>query len=165
MVIALFSSILRSALISSIGICIILFLKKNLFKEYTKGFNYYIWLIVIIRMTLPFEVPIYINSNLMINKLSSLSTSNLDTASKTSDTLTSLSSSLNANEVIENVKHFNINIFEILSYLWLITSLIIIAYRAFSYLKLKMTLTDLSVHVNDEKIKAIYNELLIELEI
>ena len=45
-------NILRIAIISSIGICLILILKKILFKEYTQNFNYYIWLIVVVRMIL-----------------------------------------------------------------------------------------------------------------
>lgn len=113
MVVALFSNILRTTLISSIGICIILLLKKSLFKEYTKGFNYYIWLIVIIRMIFPFEIPIYLNSNIVINKLSSLNTlnTNADRMTENSAASSSLISSLNSNQVIGSVKNFNINIF------------------------------------------------------
>ncbi|NRT72723.1 M56 family metallopeptidase [Clostridium beijerinckii] len=167
MIVALFSNILKTTLISSIGICIILLLKKSLFKEYTKGFNYYIWLIVIIRMIFPFEIPIYLNSNIVINKLSSLNTlnTNADIMTKTSATSSSLVSSLNSNQVIESTKNFNINIFEVLSYLWIITTVIIITYRIFSYVKLKKNLVDLSIQVKDERINSIYYELLSEFQI
>ncbi|EHI99517.1 peptidase M56 BlaR1 [Clostridium sp. DL-VIII] len=163
---ALFTNILRIALISSIGICIILLLKKTLFKKYTQSFNYYIWLIVIIRMILPFKIPIYLNQNLMINKLSTFSSLNTDKAiSEASNNGISLNSSSNTNQIIDATKHFNINTFEILSYLWLIITLIIIIYRIFSYLKLKRTILDLSINVQDEKTNYIYNDLLNETTI
>ncbi|NRY59118.1 M56 family metallopeptidase [Clostridium beijerinckii] len=167
MIVALFSNILKTTLISSIGICIILLLKKSLFKEYTKGFNYYIWLIVIIRMILPFEIPIYLSSNIVINKLSSLNTlnTNADRMTENSAASSSLISSLNSNQAIGSAKNFNINIFEVLSYLWIITTVIIITYRIFSYVKLKRNLVDLSIQVKDERINSIYYELLSEFEI
>lgn len=167
MVVTLFSNILRTTLISSIGICIILLLKKSLFKEYTKGFNYYIWLIVIIRMIFPFEIPIYLNSNIIINKLSSLNTlnTNADRMTENSAASSALISSLNSNQVIGSAKNFNINIFEVLSYLWIITTVIIITHRIFSYAKLKRNLVDLSIQVKDERINNIYYKLLSEFQI
>lgn len=161
----LFSNILRIALISSIGICMILLLKKTVFKEYTQSFNYYIWLIVIFRMILPFKIPIYLNPDFVINKLSTFSTLNTDEAISDTNNGLSLSNSANANQIIENAKHLNVNAFELLSYLWLVITLIIIIYRIFSYLKLKRTLLDLSTDIQAEKINHIYNDLLTETKI
>ncbi len=164
MVQLLFSNILRITLITSVGICVLLLLKKTLFKEYTKSFNYYIWLIVIIRMILPFRIPIFLNSNLVINKLSALDTS-VKSINEISNNVTSLTSSSAVNHAIKSTKNFNINTFEILSYLWLGLALIIVTYRIFSYISLKNTLIDLSTDVKNEDIKSIYNSLLDELKI
>ena len=68
-------NILRTTLISSIGICLLLILNKTLFKQYTKNFNYYIWLVVIFRMILPFEIPIYISTNSVISNYVGLNNS------------------------------------------------------------------------------------------
>lgn len=90
-------------------------------------------------MILPFEIPIYLSSNIVINKLSSLNTlnTNADRMTENSAASSSLISSLNSNQAIGSAKNFNINIFEVLSYLWIITTVIIITYRIFSYVKLK----------------------------
>lgn len=165
MIQVLFSNILRITMICSIGICIILLLKKTLFKEYNKSFNYYIWLIVIFRMIFPFEIPIYLNSKLVINKLSVLNTLNTNNINNANISQTSLSSSLHVNNFYTTSNNFNISFFEILSYLWIIIALIIVAYRSFSYLKFKKTLLDLSLPVEDQKINFIYSELLTELKI
>ncbi len=164
MVQLLFSNILRVTLITSAGICVLLLLKKTLFKEYTKSFNYYIWLIVIIRMIFPFRITIFQNSNLVINKLFTLDI-NVKSINKISNNVTSLTSSSAVNQAIESTKDFNINTFEILSYLWLGVALIIVTYRIFSYIRLKNTLIDLSNEVENEDIKKIYNRLLDEFKI
>ncbi|MBY2083206.1 protease, partial [Clostridioides difficile] len=46
----LFDCLLKTTIISSISICILLLLKTSLFKIFSKKFNYYIWLIIIFRM-------------------------------------------------------------------------------------------------------------------
>lgn len=52
------NSIIQTTIISSLEIWVILILKKNLFKKYTKKFNYYIWILVILRLIIPFRIPI-----------------------------------------------------------------------------------------------------------
>ncbi|MFT8350652.1 M56 family metallopeptidase [Clostridium saccharoperbutylacetonicum] len=165
MIQVLFSNILRISIICSIGICIILLLKKSLFKEYNKSFNYYIWLIVILRMIFPFEIPIYLNSKLVINKLSVLNALNTNNINNAIVSPTSLSSSFPIDNFYITSNNFNIGIFDILSYLWIIIALIIVAYRSFSYLKFKKTLFNLSLPVEDQKTNFIYSELLTELKI
>lgn len=43
-------NILKTTIISSLGICILMFLRVFIFKMFSKKFNYYIWLIIIFRM-------------------------------------------------------------------------------------------------------------------
>lgn len=48
----LFENLLKTTLISSLGICILIILKTCIFKIFSKKFNYYIWLIILFRMLL-----------------------------------------------------------------------------------------------------------------
>ena len=158
-------NIIRTAIISSIGICLILILKKTVFKEYTKNFNYYIWLIVIFRIILPFKIPIYINTNSMITNNIGINNSinSIESVGEQENNIDSFSN----NQAIESVKQLtnNFNMLEILGYLWLATTLIIVTYRIFTYIKFKNTIVDLSWNVQDEQIENIYNKLLIEMKI
>ena len=158
-------NIIRTAIISSIGICLILILKKTLFKEYTKNFNYYIWLVVIFRIILPFKIPIYINTNSMITNNIGINNSinSIESVGEQENNIDSFSN----NQAIESVKQLtnNFNMLEILGYLWLATTLIIVTYRIFTYIKFKNTIVDLSWNVQDEQIENIYNKLLIEMKI
>ena len=158
-------NIIRTAIISSIGICLILILKKTLFKEYTKNFNYYIWLIVIFRIILPFKIPIYINTNSMITNNIGINNSinSIESVGEQGNYI----DSFNNNQAIESAKQLtnNFNMLEILGYLWLATTLIIVTYRIFTYIKFKNTIVDLSWNVQDEQIENIYNKLLIEMKI
>ncbi|SFC76107.1 M56 family metallopeptidase [Clostridium uliginosum] len=157
-------NILRTTLISSIGICLLLILKKTLFKQYTKNFNYYIWLIVIFRMILPFKVPIYISTNSVISN--DVGINNIESVSKPWSNIESINHSLNNNQVIGSAKQFTtFSMLEILGYLWLIVALIIVTYRICTYIKFKNTIIDLSCNAKDTKIKTIYNSLLIEMKI
>lgn len=170
MVEIVFSSILRTAIISSIGICIILILKKILFKEYTKSFNYYIWLIVIFRMILPFKIPVYISQNSIISNYIEINNSinRLQSAKDLGSNIESINNSLNGSgQVIKNSKSFinSSSVLEVLCYIWLSIALIIIAYRIFTYIKFKNTIVDLSWEVDHIKIKNIYNNLLKEMKL
>jgi BlaR1 peptidase M56. len=53
--------LLCTSLVGSLGIIVIIFLQKTLFKRYTHAFCYYIWLAVVIRMIVPFKIPIYLS--------------------------------------------------------------------------------------------------------
>ncbi|BCZ47181.1 hypothetical protein psyc5s11_32480 [Clostridium gelidum] len=162
-------NILRTTIISSIGICLILLLKKTLFKEYTKNFNYYIWLIVIFRMILPFEIPIYIGTNSIISNNIEINNSfdNIKLVSNSVSNMQSINYPLNNTQAIETTKQFtnNFNMLEILGYLWLVITIIIVTYRIFTYIKFKNTIIDLSLGIGDRKIRKIYNSLRIEMKI
>jgi bla regulator protein blaR1 len=158
-------NIIRTAIISSIGICLILILKKTLFEEYTKNFNYYIWLIVIFRMILPFNIPIYVSSNSIITNTigNNNSIDSIEPVGYQGNNI----DSFNSDQVIQSAKQFtnNFNMLEVLGYLWLTITLIIVTYRIFTYIKFKNTIVDLSCNVQDIKIENIYNKLLIEMKI
>jgi len=158
-------NILRIAIISSIGICLILILKKTLFKEYTKNLNYYIWLIVIFRMILPFKIPIHINMNPTI--FNNMDVNNSVNDIESVNNIESINNSIINNPVIESAKQFtnDFNMLEMLGYLWLAITLIIVIYRIFTYIKFKNIIVDLSCDVQDTKIRNIYNKLCIELKI
>jgi len=162
-------NILRIAIISSIGICLILILKKTLFKEYTQNFNYYIWLIVVVRMILPFKVPIYMNMNSINSNNITINNpvDNIELVSNPGINIELINNSINNNQVIESVKQFsdNFNMLEILGYLWLVLTLIIVTYRIATYIKFKNTIVDLSSDVQDTKIRNIYNNLCMEMKI
>lgn len=166
----IFGNVLRAAVISSIGICVLLILKKTLFKEYTKSFNYYIWLIVIFRMMFPFTIPIYANTDFMASRYLGMDTSinNVESTVDYSDDFELINNPLaNNNKVIDSSNNFtdNLNMLEILGYVWVTVVLIIILYRIFTYIKLKNTLIDLSCDVDNARINEIYNNLLTEMKI
>lgn len=46
--------ILRTSVLSSLLICFLLLFRVTIFRIFNKSFNYYIWLIVIVRLTFPF---------------------------------------------------------------------------------------------------------------
>ena len=48
------NGIFRTVIVSSLSILLILIFKKNVFKRFSKKFNYYIWMIVVIKLFLPF---------------------------------------------------------------------------------------------------------------
>ena len=58
------SDFVYSSLISSIGILLIMVLRKSLLLKYTKRFIYYIWLVIIIKLLIPFKIPLYIPSKI-----------------------------------------------------------------------------------------------------
>ena len=165
----LIMNILRIAVIGSIGISLILVFNKTLYKEYTKNFNYYIWLIVIFRMILPFKIPIYMNINPMVyNKVGiDDAINNVELAKKQVSDIKAINSSISSNQVIEGAKQFtsNINILEVICYLWLAVTLAVMTYRIFTYIKYKNTILDLSWNIKDTKIEEIYNKLLREMKI
>ncbi|HEK5039640.1 TPA: peptidase M56, partial [Clostridioides difficile] len=49
------TDILRTSITSSLVICFLLLLRTTIFRIFNKGFNYYIWLIVIVRLLFPFS--------------------------------------------------------------------------------------------------------------
>lgn len=70
----MFQSIIGELLItlisSSVWIIMFILLKKTLFKNYTKSFNYSIWLFIIIRMLCPINITINISNYINISRYS-----------------------------------------------------------------------------------------------
>ncbi|HGM3508730.1 TPA: M56 family metallopeptidase, partial [Clostridioides difficile] len=54
MVDLILNGLFRTVIVSSLCILLILTFKKSIFKKFSKKFNYYIWLIVVFKLLLPF---------------------------------------------------------------------------------------------------------------
>ncbi|MCC0662072.1 MULTISPECIES: M56 family metallopeptidase [unclassified Clostridioides] len=136
-------NILKTVIISSISICILIFLKTFFFKKFSKKFNYYIWLIIIFRM-------LFFMFNYSVNFFT-------DTPQKYF--------------LINNISNLNNNIKEEISisfFILLIFAIgtIIYLYCVLSkYLKFKDLIIDTSFEIENESINNIYHNLLSELNI
>ncbi|MCI9897327.1 protease [Clostridioides difficile] len=139
----LFYNILKTTIISSFGICILMFLKVFIFKRFSKKFNYYIWLIIVFRMLLfmfNYSVDFFVETPqkyFLINNVSNLNN--------------------NFKEKI-NVSFFILLILSVGTILFL--------YNAITkYFKFKNLVIDTSFEVKNESINNIYYNLLSELNI
>ncbi|MGX9758084.1 M56 family metallopeptidase [Clostridioides difficile] len=142
MVNSILNGIFRTVIVSSLGIFLILIFRKNVFKRFSKKFNYYIWMIVVIKLLLPFTYYTF-----TINILRSKENININNIN------------LEGFNNISNLKN------NILLYAWLITVLIYLTYTLFKYIKLKNLINDLSYDVEDEEIINLYKVILKEFNI
>ncbi|MGX8127969.1 M56 family metallopeptidase [Clostridioides difficile] len=138
----LFENLVKTTLISSLGICILIILKTCIFKIFSKKFNYYIWLIILFRMLL-FPVSYSIE---------------FKTKTKESYTL------------IENITNFNNNhpnkdLTLLFTCIWIIGVIFYLARILIKYVRFKNLIVDTSFEVEDENINSTYRELLSELNI
>ncbi|MBV4425148.1 M56 family metallopeptidase [Clostridium tyrobutyricum] len=154
--------LLHASLVGSLGIIVIVFLQKTLFKRYTHAFCYYIWLAVVIRMIVPFKIPIYLSQEVY-----KFFVYFFDVKPITDNT-----NWLNYNMVVKssvNVVSVNsnntINYFEILFYLWLIVSIIFAVYYIVSYISFNKKIKNFMYDIPDNNIDGIYSNLLIEMNI
>lgn len=155
----LMKNILQASLIGSIGIVFFIIFKKTLFKKYTQAFNYYIWLIIIIEMVIPFQLPIHISKTLI---------SVLEYSPKIIKTEIVFYNKDFINEskfIIGNSSFNNIDIFKTISYLWLIGVIIIVVYNIFTYLNFISKIQHLTQEVSDTNINETYLDTLSELNI
>ncbi|CAB1247209.1 membrane hypothetical protein [Clostridiaceae bacterium BL-3] len=140
-------NLLQISLFGSIEIVVIIIFEKTLSKKYTCGFCYYIWLAVIIKMILPFKIPIYVSQE--IYKFFGYSPNNVKTM---------------MNNIIclnDNV----VNYFIILFYLWLTVSIIFLVYHIISYFAFNNKIKHFIYDVSDNNTKNIYLKLLKEMHI
>ncbi|MGO0882979.1 M56 family metallopeptidase [Clostridioides difficile] len=142
MVNSILNGIFRTVIVSSLSIFLILIFRKNVFKRFSKKFNYYIWMIVVIKLLLPFTYYTF-----TINILRSKENININ------------SINLEGFNNISNLKN------NILLYAWLTTVLIYLTYTLFKYIKLKNLINDLSYDVKDEEIINLYKVILKEFNI
>ncbi|MGO0882980.1 M56 family metallopeptidase [Clostridioides difficile] len=136
------NGIFRTVIVSSLSIFLILLFKKNVFKRFSKKFNYYVWLIVVIKLLLPFTYYTFTINILRTKKNININNINLEGFNN-----------------ISNLKN------SILLYAWLITVLIYLTYTIFKYIKLKNLINDLSYDVEDEEMINLYKDILKEFNI
>lgn len=135
----IFDNLIQTTIICSLGICLLLFLKRYVFKKFSKRFNYYIWLIIVFRMllflfnyTIMYEVK-EPKRNVIGNGVTDISMGN--------------------------------NIMLYLSYLWILVTIVIAVYTFVKYTKFKNLVVDVSYDIEDNDVNCIYKNLLKELNI
>ncbi|UWD47232.1 M56 family metallopeptidase [Clostridioides difficile] len=130
----------RTVLVSSLFTVILLVFRMTIFKIFSRKFNYYIWFIVIIKLSLPFTYYTFAFNELKyqdnINKVNLEGFNNFSTLSA----------------IILVSVWVTITVFYLVSTLW-------------KYIKLKNLIDDLSYDVDDEDINNLYDRLLRELNI
>lgn len=139
----LFDCLLKTTIISSISICILLLLKTSLFKIFSKRFNYYIWLIVILRM-----IFFFFSYSIDFTKEASKNYVLIDNIAK-----------------LDNKINPDIDISFFILLFWIIGAIASWSYLLIRYIKFKNLIIDTSYEVEDEYINNIYQNLLIELNI
>ncbi|EQF29214.1 blaR1 peptidase M56 family protein [Clostridioides difficile CD160] len=142
MVDLILNGIFRTLIVSSLCILLILAFKKSFFKRFSKKFNYYIWIIVVIKLLLPFTY-----YTLTLNIFRSKENINIDNI---------------------NLEYFNevsTSSNSILLYIWIFTVIIYLVYTVLKYIKLKNLVNDLSYEVDDKEIISLYTSLLKEFNI
>ncbi|CCL40114.1 M56 family metallopeptidase [Clostridioides difficile] len=140
MVSSFLNDIFRTILVSCIFIVILLVFRITLFKTFSKKFNYYIWLIVIIKLSLPF-----MNYTFIFNE------------SKYNGNINKIS--------LGNFNSISIVYSTVLVSVWIAITIFYLVYTLLKYIKLKNMINDLSYDVEDDKIKNLYENLLKELKI
>nr|UWI50386.1 M56 family metallopeptidase [Clostridioides difficile] len=136
------NGIFRTVIVSSLSIFLILIFKKNVFKRFSKKFNYYIWMIVVIKLLLPFTYYTFTINILRTKKNININNINLEGFNN-----------------ISNLKN------SILLYAWITTVVIYLIYTLFKYIKLKNLINDLSYDIEDEEIINLYKDILKEFNI
>ena len=148
-------NILKSSILGSFGISILIILKRFPFKKYTKSFNYYIWLSVLFVMITPFKISIYLPEK--------LATFYYHKYIKTSTSLSNFTDM--SSNVLYDYSSNNIDILLILFYIWILGVIVFITYNLFNYWSFSKKVRSLSKIVYDENINSIYSNLLLSLNI
>lgn len=134
------NDILRTVVLSGLCIVILLSFRMTIFKRFSKRFNYYIWLIVIIKLLLPFTYYTFTFNRreykYTINKV-----------------------------YLENLNNLLTSKNSILLFIWITSIIIYLIYISWKYVKVKILINDLSYDVEDKEIKNLYANLLKELSI
>ncbi|VIH82298.1 beta-lactamase inducer [Clostridioides difficile] len=136
-----FENLIKTTIVCSLGICLLLFLKRYVFKKFSKRFNYYIWLVMVFRMllflfnyTVIYEVK-EPKENIIGNNLIRIDIS------------------------IDN------NFMLYLAYLWLVVTIVIAVYTFVKYTRFKNLVVDVSYDIEDNDVNCIYKNLLKKLNI
>ncbi|MEN1877498.1 M56 family metallopeptidase [Clostridioides difficile] len=136
-----FDNLIKTTIVCSFGICLLLFLKRYFFKRFSKRFNYYIWLIIVFRMLL-----FLFNYTVMYEVKEP-----------------------KENTVGNNITQIDVSIDNdfmlYLVYLWLFVTIAIAVYTFMEYTKFKNLVVDVSYDIEDHDVNCIYKNLLKELDI
>ncbi|EGT2204802.1 M56 family metallopeptidase [Clostridioides difficile] len=136
-----FENLIQITIVCSLAICTLLFLKRYLFKKFSKRFNYYIWLIIVFRMLL------FLFNYTVVYEVKEPK----------------------ENTVGNNITQIDIstdnNLMLYLAYLWLFVTIVIAVYTFIKYTRFKNLVVDVSYDIGDNDINCIYKNLLKELNI
>lgn len=132
--------IFRTVFLGGLYLTILLGFKITLFKKFSKRFNYYIWFIVIIKLSLPFTYYTFTFDRL-----------------KYKYTIDKIYS--------ENFSNFLASKNSVLLFIWIAGVMIYLVYISWKYIEFKILINDLSYDVEDEEIKNLYKSILKELSI
>ncbi|MGX8128546.1 M56 family metallopeptidase [Clostridioides difficile] len=135
MVNLILQTLIRSTIISSLIICVLIVLNTTLLKGFSKRLNYYIWLIAIAKLVIPFT---YTYTTNKLNTKSLLDNSNID--------------NLPINE-------------NIIIFIWSAIALLLFIRIIKRYLKFKSLIVDLSYDIEEIDVKNLYDNLLNEFKI
>jgi beta-lactamase regulating signal transducer with metallopeptidase domain len=148
--------LIRTSLIGSIGILILVILRKSLLKKYTQNCIYYMWLLIIARLLILCRIPMYVCPKIYNMFASSVLTN------KKIDNKVSLYS-IHVTSTIYS--HHNVSFIKIIGFIWLIGVILASIYYTYTYFNLIRNIKQHSYTINDEQILNIYRELLFELKI
>lgn len=155
MIYILMNNILQASLLCSIGIILIIVLRKLILKKYTQNFAYYIWLPIVIKLIIPFKITL----NLPKELYSSMGNSSF----KIKTTNIAYNMPVNYKTNASAVPTYNA--YEIAACLWLTGIMIFTLYYIYSYFKFTKKISKFSYAVTDSNIKSIYSKLACELKI
>ncbi len=155
MICILMNKILQASLIGSIGIILIVILRKLILKRYTQNFAYYIWLPIVIKLIIPFKITLDLPKKLyspMGNSSFKIKTTNI-----------SYNMPITYKTNASTVSTYNVS--KIAACLWLTGIMIFTLYYIYSYFKFTKKISKFSYVVTDNNVKNIYSKLVCELKI
>ncbi|HBF2243607.1 TPA: protease [Clostridioides difficile] len=136
-----FDNFIKTTIVCSLGICLLLFLKRYVFKKFGKRFNYYIWLVIVFRMLL-FLFNYTVTYEVKESK-----------------------GNIVGNNITQIDIHKDNNFMLYVTYLWLIVTIVIAVYTFIKYTRFKNFVVDVSYDIEDNDVNCIYKNLLKELDI
>ncbi|MDX5650098.1 M56 family metallopeptidase [Clostridioides difficile] len=136
-----FDNFIKTTIVCSLGICLLLFLKRYVFKKFSKRFNYYIWLVIVFRMLL-FLFNYTVTYEVKESK-----------------------GNIVGNNITQIDIHKDNNFMLYVTYLWLIVTIVIAVYTFIKYTRFKNFVVDVSYDIEDNDVNCIYKNLLKELDI
>ncbi|UWD47329.1 M56 family metallopeptidase [Clostridioides difficile] len=134
------SDIFRTVLVSNLFLILLLVFRISVFKNFSRKFNYHIWLTIVIKLLLPFTYYTF-----TFNEL------------KYQDSIKKIK--------LENFNNIYISKSNLLMFIWITGVIICLIYTIWQYIKLKNLINDLSYEVDDKEIISLYENLLRELKI